>query len=815
MTDELPRERDGRGGEPPFARGRRDGGALEARAWPAASGDRPRDEVGLEEVGTVLRRRWGWVAAVLLLAVGAAAWWTWWQTPVWEASSTLRVEERGGTLPSSEEALLLGRPAGALETEMRVLEARPVREDVVRRLELALRVREPAGAPRDVLLSHVATRPPGLRARYRLRREGPVRWRLEVLPEEGRRETRALAAGDTVAVDGASFALASDSAVRAAGVDPPARIVLQSVPFPDAVAELEGDLTVRRPDPEARLVEVRYRGTDRRIVARVPDVVTAAFLERRRRVQSTEARSTVAFLEEQTSRIESQLEVAEEDLQRFREERQVVAPSSQAEAQVRRRAELRARRSELAAERDALSRLVRSLEGPGAPAVDRVATFPTFLDNRGVQSLFESLVQARQERTAMLQRRTEEHPEVEALDRRIEELERQLAEIGRSYLASLNDQIATLEDQLARFGARLEEVPETEVRYARLQRRTEILTELHTMLQKRLKEAEIREAVEDPSVRVVESAVVPERPVSPRPLRNLLFAAVLGLMLGTGAAFLREYTDRRIRSDDEVDRMLGAPLLSRIPRVPGAEDRFPRTDGVIVARDGRSAPAESYRTLRTNVRYSRAGDGVRELAVTSPGARDGKSITAANLAVAFAQQGYRTLLVDADLRKSVQHRAFDVERDPGLADLLVGEASLEEVIRPTGVEGLSLVPAGAPTPNPAELLDSPRTEAFLDAVRDRFEAIVIDTPPALVVTDASVVGPKVEGVLVVVRADQTDRRAAADAMEQLRRVGCEVLGVVMNDASPEGRYAYGSGYREYYAEEGDGRDGLRRLLPFG
>lgn len=802
---------------------------VEAWAWTADPYGRPEDEVGLDEVWAVLRRRWAWIAGAVLLALGAAAWWTWQQVPEWQASATLRVERQDRALgASSEQRLLLGRGASELETEMRVLETRPIREQVVARLGLPFRVVEPPGAARALLFENVATERSVPRARYRIERRGEDSWRLLPLPEEGGSETagapktdpRDVAAGDTVRLAGAAFVLATDSALTAMGVEPPAVLVVETVPVQVAVAALGRGMTVTRPDPDASLLEVRYRGTDRYLVRGVTNALTDAFLERRREVGSTEARSTARFLEEQTARIRTQLEAAEEELQAFREREQVVAPEAQAEEQVGRLADMRARLQELESERDALDRLTASLEGEAPASVRRLATFPTFLRNQTAQTLFQSLTQARAERAAMLESRTESHPEVMALDRKIAELEEQLGDMGDNYLASLNDQIASLEARLARFGSEVEEIPAREVQFARLERRTEMLTELHTMLQQRLKEAEIREAVEDPSVRVVESAILPEEPVSPRPARNLMFAGFLGLVLGVGLALVREYTDRRIHDEEDVDRALGLPVLTRVPPVPRARDKYPRRDGLVAAGDGRSLPAESYRTLRTNVRYTRGGKGTRELVVTSPGARDGKSMTASNLAVAFAQQGRKTLLVDADMRRSVQHEAFEVERSPGLSDVLVegdSAGALGRAVRATATEGLDLLPAGDPPPNPAELLDSEAMERLLERARERYDVVVIDTPPALAVTDASVLGTRVEGVLLVVRADQTDRQAAADAREQLERVGCDVLGVVFNEADGgAGGYRYDYYYR-YYGDEADGRGAagrLRKLLPF-
>jgi tyrosine-protein kinase Etk/Wzc len=801
---------------------------LETRAWPADRPPGPEEEIGLDEIWAVLRRRWTWIAGALLMTLAAAAAWTWWQTPEWEASATVRVEEPEQGLGSDERTLLLGGGGNQIETEMRVLATRPIREEVAEGLDLPFRVVRPAGASRDLLFDHVEAARSVPRVAYRLTRRGEDRWRLEALPPEENDdsaaaasvEARAVAAGDTVRVADAAFVLAADSALRAIGFEPPEAIEVRTVPFRDAVAALGEAMTVTRPDPDARLIRVRYRATDRHLVRRVPDALTDAFLQRRRQVQSTEARSTASFLEEQTARIESQLEAAEEALQAFREEEQVVAPEAQAEQQVRRMAEMRARLSELESERDALSRLLRSLEGEERAAVRRLATFPTFLRNEAVQSLFESLVQARSERASMLERRTESFPEVVALGRKIDELETQLADMGSNYLSSLNGQIASLQAELARFGGEVEEVPAREVQFARLQRRTEVLTELHTMLQRRLKEAEIREAVEDPSVRVVETALLPEQPVSPRPVRNVALAGFLGLMLGVGLAFVREYTDRRIHDEEDVDRALGLPVLGRVPRLRGVNGRRPRSEGLVATGDARSLPAEAYRTLRTNVRYTRGGKGSRELVVTSPGSREGKSMTASNLAASFARQGHRTLLVDADLRQSVQHETFEVEESPGLSDLLVDgypAERLEQVVRATRVEGLDLLPAGFAPPNPAELLDSEAMDRILEQARERYEAMVLDTPPALVVTDASVLGVRVEGVLLVVRADRTDRDAASDTLVQLRRVGCQVVGVVFNDAGDGSRHRYYD--YEGYFDDGDtsrttgGR--LRRLLPFG
>lgn len=787
--------------------------------WPGDRGPGPEEEIGLDEIFAVLRRRWRTVAAAFVLVVGAAALYTWRATPVWEASSVIRVQERSGAGDASGAAgqlLLQLGPASEVATEMRVVETHPVLAQVVDDLELNFRLTSPADVPRDLVFAHVDADADAPEATYRLERAGADRWRLRrTEPDTGRVE-RQFAAGDTVRLPGARFVLAADGA--AAGEGAPDELEVRTGTLYGAVDRLRESLSVGRPDPDASLIRVRHEGTDRHLVRRVPDAVAEAFLDRRRSVQTTEARSTVAFLEDQTARIETQLEAAEEELQRFREEEQVVAPEAEAEAQVGRLSELQARRSELAAERDALRNLLQDIRSESEdPDYRKLVAFPTFLGNQAVQDLLAALGEAERERTRMLARRTERHPDVAALTEQIEQMEGRLGEIGRNYLGSLDDQIASIDAVLSRFGSELEEVPATEVQFARLRRRTEMLGEIHTLLQTRLEEAQISANVEDPSVRVVESAVPPREPIAPRPLRNLALAGFLGLMLGVGLAFVREFADRRIHGEEDVDRFLDLPVLATVPRIAAANGRGGRTADLVATGDARSLPAESYRTLRTNVRYTRGGRGSRELVVTSPGGRDGKSMTAANLAAAFAQQGHRTLLVDADMRQSSQHEIFGVEKSPGLSDLLLeGDPAekLEQVVRSTPVEELDLLPAGFSPPNPAELLDSDAMERILAQARETYDLLVVDTPPALAVTDASVLGVRLQGTLLVLRDDRTDREAAAGALEQLRRVGCEVVGVVLNDAGrPSGGYPYG----DYFDDEDrrGARGRIRRLLPFG
>jgi capsular exopolysaccharide synthesis family protein len=221
--------------------------------------------------------------------------------------------------------------------------------------------------------------------------------------------------------------------------------------------------------------------------------------------------------------------------------------------------------------------------------------------------------------------------------------------------------------------------------------------------------------------------------------------------------------------------------------------------------------SEAYRALRTNVTFVRSGEQpVRSLVVTSPGPSEGKSTTAANLAITLAQQGARTLLVDADLRRPHVHRAFNLVQEPGLSDLLVGRVQLREAVRPGVAPNLDILPAGALPPNPSELLGSEAMRRLLAELHGRYDMVVCDSPPTLPVTDATVLGAAADGVILVIRSGETEEAAAQRALEQLQRLQVRVAGTVLNGVARRRDRYYNHYYYRY--DRGANGGGLRRRL---
>lgn len=296
---------------------------------------------------------------------------------------------------------------------------------------------------------------------------------------------------------------------------------------------------------------------------------------------------------------------------------------------------------------------------------------------------------------------------------------------------------------------------------------------------------------EEPAVKVsvVESALRPESPVSPQPVRNMVLAFVLGAMLGVGVAFLVEYLDTSVKDTEDVERVTGYPVLAAVPRFDT------KGEEVHLERDPQAASSEAFRKLRTAIQFLGVDDPVRTVLVTSPFARDGKSTTAVNLAAAFAQGGYRTLLLEADLRRPSFHHVFGVRPDQGgLTGVLIGRTSVEAAVAETNIRNLACLHAGALPPNPVELLASEHAGEVVRGLRERYEMVIVDSTPLLPVADASALAPRCDGVLMVARAGQTHRERLGEAVELLGKVGGRPLGIVLNVLSPrDARYGY-----EYY-----------------
>jgi capsular exopolysaccharide synthesis family protein len=308
----------------------------------------------------------------------------------------------------------------------------------------------------------------------------------------------------------------------------------------------------------------------------------------------------------------------------------------------------------------------------------------------------------------------------------------------------------------------------------------------------RAKETDVAAELKSTNIRIVDPAAVPESPVRPRRLRDILLGVLLGLFLAVAAAFFLEYLDNTLKTPDDVRDHLGVPLLGVIPENPDAADGTPP-----VITTGQQGPfAEGYRVIRTALGYSWAEAEPRILIVTSTSPGEGKTLTAVNLALMLAYTEKKVLLVDADMRKSQAHELVKVRRTPGLSDVLVGKAKPSEVIQ-QNVNGTSLafLPAGATVPSPADLLTSRTLPGLLNGLRKFYDWIVIDNPPVGAVAEPLILAPLSDGVIVVAGAEMVPRKAVLHTLERIADTGARIIGLVLNRAQVQKHSHY---YAHYY-----------------
>ncbi|MBI5033878.1 MAG: polysaccharide biosynthesis tyrosine autokinase [Chloroflexi bacterium] len=293
-------------------------------------------------------------------------------------------------------------------------------------------------------------------------------------------------------------------------------------------------------------------------------------------------------------------------------------------------------------------------------------------------------------------------------------------------------------------------------------------------------------------VTVLAPAQEPKSPISPNIPQNVLFAAIAGAVLAGGVAFLLEYLDDTIKDTDDVQRVIGLSTLGAITRISGIHQ--PK-DHLITLKHPRSPISEAYRVLRTNLRFSGIENPTGALVVTSAGPGEGKTTTAANLAVTMAQAGRRVVLIDADLRRPMVHKFFGLPNDVGLCSMFLGDApSLESILRPTQVETLRVITSGPLPPNPAEVLDSNLMKQTLQELRAQSDMVILDSPPILAVADATILGSRASGVILVIDSGRERSDAARRAVQALKQTNNKVLGVVLNKLSSK----RSSGYYSYY-----------------
>ncbi|MGA8866816.1 MAG: polysaccharide biosynthesis tyrosine autokinase [Candidatus Sulfotelmatobacter sp.] len=584
--------------------------------------------------------------------------------------------------------------------------------------------------------------------------------------------------------------------------------------------------------PNTRIIEVHYRNPDKDLAAKVVTTLMHTYMENNYKDRFNSTMEASDWLSKQLVDLQMKVETSQEKLVRYQKEHEILGIDEKQNIITSKLDELNKALTAAESERmdkEAVYRLTES----GDP--DAIASAASSVDEGGGGSQSaSSFLESLRTREADLKIQAADlntqfgpsYPKLAQLNSQLKEVQSQIrAELKKiagnirgQYLAALQRE-NMLHDAFDKQKQEANKLNESAIQYSILKRELESYRQLYEGILDKLKEAGVSAGLRSNNFRIVDVARTPTSPVEPNIPRNLAFAFMLGLTSGVGLAFLLEGLDNTVRTTEQAQMISGLPPLGMIPMGSRAARDGAESKRLVIATSKeavelitqvrpQSQMAESYRALRTSLLLSNLGAPPKVIMVTSALPQEGKTTTSINCAVVLAQKGVRVLLIDADLRRPSIHKTLGLGPRSGLSNVLTGSATLEQAItRAPVLPNLSVLPAGTPPPNPAELLASTNMRDVLVELREQYDHIVIDTPPTLSVTDAVVLSPRADAVVLVIRSGQTTKQALRRSRDVLTQVNAKVSGVLLNAvdlSSPDYYYyyEYQGKYARYYRDDG-------------
>jgi tyrosine-protein kinase Etk/Wzc len=705
------------------------------------------DEVSLGDlIGVLVENRW-LIIAITMAALFLGAFQAFTAVPIYQADGLLQVEEKTSGLANLDVAGMM-EDRSPVNAELEILRSRSVLGAVVDNLQLDINV-WPEYAP--LIGEALARRMPAderpLARIDTLNVPDSMRGQSMQLVISGPNRYELLDEEGELLLRGtvgeaASLPLPNDESmslfVSALQGDDGQVFWIQRSSRIDSIADLQGRLNVVERGDWSGILGISVEGTDPESVKQQVNEIANVYVRQNVERKSAEAQKTLEFLDEQLPLVRQDMEAAELSLNSYRLEKGSI---------------------DLPLETQAVLQTIVTIEA--------------------------QLNQIRQEREKVTLAFTPEHPTVIALDRQIVQLNQQLA--------ALNEQVRDL--------------PSTQQEVLRLIRDVEVNTVLYTSLLDTAQELRVVKAGTIGNVRVIDYAVTPTWPIKPSRFRILLLALLLGGFVGVAAAFARRALHAGVEDPDLIEKQINVPVYATIVHSK-KQDRIYKAllanekRRAILAVDSPNDPAiESLRNLRTALHFGMMNVKNNCIMIAGPSPSVGKSFVSINLAAVLASNEKKVLLIDGDLRKGHLHKYLGVERDNGLSEFISGEIAIGKALHQTTIPGLTLIPTGTLPPNPAELLLHQRFANCLSVLTPRFDHIIIDSPPILAVTDASIIGQMVGGTLMVLKSGEHPMREIEHATKRLQQADVNLRGIVFNDVDMKsqrygaGRYSYQYTYK--------------------
>jgi succinoglycan biosynthesis transport protein ExoP len=601
------------------------------------------------------------------------------------------------------------------------------------------------------------------------------------------------------------------------------------VPLDDTVNMLRGRVSID-PVKGSRLVYIKVQDTKPAQARRLSEAVARAYIAQNLEKMVSATGDTVVWLSGQLDHFKQELEQNENALHEFKKVNDL--PSSNLEDLSKMiRMEMqeydsaltrtRMRMQELQARHAELSKV--SSENPDQIAASELLS-NAFL--QGLRTQYQAAVRERAELVA--EGKGENHPAVKKADEKIALSRDHLLSEVRNIQGAVERDLAVIKRQEGGEANLYEEsrkkaveVNQKELEFHRLDRMRAQNEKLYAVLLEQLKEADLRRMMNTNNIRLVDPPTEPKAPVSPHVPANVGVGLLAGLLLGVALALLREQLDNTVKTPDDIEHRLNVTFLGLLPELaedergeaPAANNgkkrraprRVPLVTGhpeLLVHDRPTSGVAEAARAIRTNLVFMNPDRPYRRMLITSAAPSEGKTTVATSIAISLAQGGQRVCIVDCDLRRPRLHRIFDRAGDVGVMSVMLGDATLDEVAKPTVVPNLYCIPCGPIPPNSADVVASEKFARLLDELSERFDRVILDSPPTAAVTDSAILSTLVDGVIFVVRSFKTNLTLCRSGLRSLRDVDAPIAGAVLNAVNlSKHEYAYYSRYY-YYRREG-------------
>jgi len=715
------------------------------------------DEIDLSELlGTLLDAKW-LIASVSALFLAGGIFYALVSTPIYQADAVLQVEEKSGGLAGLGDLTEMFPAETEASTEIEIIKSRNIIGKAVDRLDLTLHA-SPNYFPK--IGAAMARYHDSAALAEPVDRLEEYAWGGERI-QVGRLSVPARLEGEPlllVAESDDSYRLFTEDGVlllsgkvgeaaEGSGVEifvselvsrPGTEFIVSRGSRIGAIRGLQSGLKISERGRKTGILEIRLDGADRKQITKVVDTIANLYLRQNVERMSEEAERSLSFLEEQLPIIKKEMELAEAKLNNYRSSR---------------------------------SSVDLTLE---------------------TQSMLDQMVE---------------------LERRLAEIDLRRSEMSKKYtdrhplMVALGDQAGGLNERLGEISGRAQTLPDTQQEILRLSRDVEVATTIYTQLLNRAQELKVVKAGTVGNVRIIDRAVVSDKPVKPKKRMIALLSLVLGLFLGIGIAFVRRAMHKGVEDPDLIEKQMGIPVYATVPLSPKQllleKDLKAKKikNAILSEKDKKDQAIEGLRSLRTNLHFALLEAKNKIVMITGPAPGVGKSFVSTNFAHIVAHAGMRVLLVDADMRKGHINKEYGMTRAPGLSEFIVGDATREQAVRPTGFEGVDLLATGTVPPNPSELLMHENFGRYMEQFSGEYDLVLVDTPPLLAVTDSAVVGRLAGTTFILLRAGVHPMREIQAVTKRLQQNGIEPRGFILNALEPKRRYGYGKyskyGYGKY------------------